>query len=56
MSEEPQAPHLPPPSCSQPHASPIRLWLPLGWGVGGRVEAGLFLFLLSQEVVWMSQG
>ena len=51
MSEEPQPPPTPPTSSS----SPILLLGELGeWR--GWVEAGLFVFLLSQEVVEMSQG
>lgn len=63
MSKEPQAlcpPPLPPPHPplgSLPCAFPIPPRL-VGWGREWRrcVEAGLFVFLLSQEVVQMSQG
>ena len=45
----------PPPTPPTSSSSPILLWGELGeWR--GWVEAGLFVFLLSQEVVEMSQG
>lgn len=65
MSEELQGPlsssssSFPSPSLPCAFPSPPVLSSLFGWGWEGRVvgrEAGLFVFLLSQEVVQMSQG